>query len=310
MFTAIDHIIIGVYNLEKAVAQFGQKLGLLASGGGVHPSGGTANRIIVIGDTYLELMAVNKAEEAQRSLLDRLAKGEGYLNMVLASSDIEADAAAMRGRGVTVIGPTPGQLRSEDRRSRGWSRLDVERPDLAQGYPFLIQHESAGEERRFRLAGWTTPPEHPLGATRVLSATIAVAALNEAAQRFSHIYGLQPSESFTGEADGWDTMLVSLPLGVDSQHLELAMPLALSTEEDQEIDMEHLPEAGALARHIARLGESVCRITLAVRNLDEARRYLDAQSVTYTYGDEIRPVLWIHPDNACGAAIVLHELAE
>src|SRR5215472_13242903 len=99
MLTAIDHIIIGVQDLEKAAAQFGQKLGLLPGGGGIHPSGGTANRIIVIGDTYLELIAVRAPGEAQQSMLDRLAKGEGYLNVVLASNDIEADGAAMRKRG-------------------------------------------------------------------------------------------------------------------------------------------------------------------------------------------------------------------
>lgn len=125
MLTAIDHIIIGVQDLEKAAAQFAQKLGLLASGGGIHPSGGTANRIIVIGDTYLELIAVRAPGEAQQSMLDRLAKGEGYLNVVLASNDIKAEGASMRQRGVTIIGPTPGQLRAADGRSRGWSRIDV-----------------------------------------------------------------------------------------------------------------------------------------------------------------------------------------
>src|ERR1700676_3310184 len=148
MLTAIDHIIIGVYDLEKAAAQFDEKLGLQPSGGGIHPSGGTANRIIVIGDSYLELIAVRAPEEAQQSMLERMAKGEGYLNVALASSDIEAEGAAMRGRGITIFGPMPGQLRAADGRARGWSRIDVERPLLAQHYPFLIQHDSAGEERR------------------------------------------------------------------------------------------------------------------------------------------------------------------
>ena len=309
MLTAIDHIIIGVQDLEKAAAQFAQKLGLLASGGGIHPTGGTANRIIVIGDTYLELIAVRAPSEAQQSMLDRLAKGEGYLNVVLASNDIEGDGAAMRARGVTIIGPKPGQLRSADGRSRGWSRIDVEQPVLAQHYPFLIQHDSAGAERRHRLAGWTTPPEHPLGVTRVLSATIAVAHLQEASQRFSHIYGLTPSEPFTGDADCWDAMLVSLPLGTGAQHIELAAPLPLAAEENAEIDMEHLPEAGALDRHLERFGESVCRVTLAVQSLSDAQRYLDAQAVTYSYNDETHPTLWIHPDYACGTAITLQTLS-
>jgi catechol 2,3-dioxygenase-like lactoylglutathione lyase family enzyme len=308
MLTAIDHIIIGVHNLEQAASQFSQKLGLIPSGGGIHPSRGTANRIIVIGDTYLELIAVRDPAEAQQSMVERLAKGEGYLNIVLASDNIEAEGKAMRERGISIIGPTPGELRSPDGRSRKWSRIDVEQPSLAQRYPFLIQHDSAGEERRYRLAGWTTPPEHPLGVTQVLSATIAVADLQEASQRFSHIYGLTTSEPYTGDADGWDAMLVSFPLGRGSQHLELGAPMSLATEEDTELDMQHLPEAGALARHLTQFGESVCRMTLAVTSMTEARHYLDAHGVTYTFSqEESHPALWIHPDYACGAAITLHE---
>ncbi len=261
MLTTIDHIIIGVHNLEKAATQFSQKLGLAVSGGGIHPTGGTANRIIVIGDTYLELIAIHTPEEAQQSMLDRLAMHEGYLNFVLASNDIEADGQAMTNRGIPILGPTPGSLRAADGRTRGWSRINIERPDLAQHYPFVIQHDSSGEERRIRLAGWTTPPEHPLGATQVRSATIAVADLAEATQRFQHIYGLQPSESFTGEPDGWDAMLVSFPLGGNDQGqcFELAEPLPLSIEADQEVDYEHLPEPGSLNRHVQRFGESLCR---------------------------------------------------
>ncbi len=309
MLTAIDHIIIGVNNLEQASAQFSQKLGLAVSGGGIHPSAGTANRIIVIGDTYLELIAVRTPAEAQQSMRDRLAIREGFLNFVLASNDIETDSRTMANRGVSIVGPTAGSLRAAGGRTRGWSRTNIERPDLAQRYPFVIQHDSTGEERRFRLAGWTNPPQHPLGVTQVRSATIAVTDLAEATLRFQHIYGLQPSETFTGEADGWDAMLVAFPLGGNDrgQCFELAEPLPLSAEVDQEVDYEHLPEPGALARHLNHFGESLCRMTLAVQNLDASRRHLDEHEVTYTFRDITHPVVWIHPDYACGASIVLHE---
>jgi hypothetical protein len=306
MLIGLDHVIIGVNDLAGAETVFSQNLGLAVSGGGVHPSGGTANRIIVIGDTYLELITVRAPQEAQQSMLERLAKGDGYLNFVLASNDLAADSTAMAERGVRIIGPTQGQLRSVDGRSRGWLRTDVERADLTQHYPFLIQHDSTGEERRFRLAGWQTPPTHPLGATKVLSTTIAVANLEEAAARFQHIYGLQASEPFTGEADGWDAMLVSFPLVENEQSFELAAPIPFSMESD--VDMEHLPGAGALGRYLEHFGESLCRMTLKVESLEAARRYLDEHAVTYTFREgPVHPVLWIHPDYACGASIVLHE---
>jgi len=312
MFIGLDHIIIGVQNLTEAARIFNERLGLAVSGGGVHPTGGTANRIIVIGDTYLELITVDRPNEAQPGMLKRLALGEGYLNCALGSDDIAADSAAMRQRGVKVIGPVAGQLRSVDGRSRSWLRFDVERAEMVQSYPFVIQHDSVGEERRRRLAGWRTPPEHPLGATKVLSATIAVNDLAEASRRFQHIYGLQPSEEYSGEADHWDAILVSFLLRERMQSLELAtsIPPVLDPVEDSPM----LPQPGGLAWHLQCFGESLCRMTLAVENLAASRRYLDKHGVTYLYYEgreseegQKSPRLWILPDQACGAAIVLHE---
>ena len=305
MLTAIDHIIIGVHDLEEAALVFSQKLGLVVSGGGKHPTGGTANRIIVIGDTYIELIAVDTRAEAQQSMLERLDMGEGYLNFVLASNDLQADSTAIRTRDIMTVGPESGSLTTSDGRSRSWLRTDIERPDLAQHYPFLIQHDSSGDERRFRLAGWQAPPEHPLGATKVLSTTIAVEDLGEASQRFQHIYGLQPSDVFSGEVDSWDALLVSFLLHESMQSFELAAPLPTFVDPADATAL--LPEPGALAAHLQRFGESLCRITLAVDNLAASRRYLDAHGVTFTYRDNPHPVIWIEPDQACGAAIVLHE---
>ena len=303
MLTGIDHIIIGVNDLEQASNRYEQQLGLVASGGGIHPVGGTANRIIVIGDTYLELITVRTPEEAQKSMLDHLAKGDGYLNCVFASNDIWNDSADIVRRHVPIVGPNQGELRS-DQRSRGWVRTDVERPDLTQHYPFLIQHDSNGEERRQRLAGWTTPPTHPLGAISILSVTVAVKDLSEAPARFQRIYGLQPSATFT--ENGWDARLVAFTLGNGEQRFELAAPPSATAGEEQEtIGEKELPAAGALASFLARFEENVCRMTLAVADLQAARDFLTQHHVVHTYREDTTSSLWIHPSQANGAAIVL-----
>src|ERR1700730_12914087 len=116
MLTGLDHIIIGVNNLERATEIFSHELGLAVSGGGIHPTGGTANRIIVIGDSYLELISVHAPAEAQPSIRARLEKGEGYPNFVLASDDIQADSAAMARRGISILGPHAGELKADDGR--------------------------------------------------------------------------------------------------------------------------------------------------------------------------------------------------
>lgn len=295
MFTSLDHIIIGVRDLEQAAGLFGQKLGLLPSGGGIHPVGGTSNRIIVIGDTYLELITVHRPEEAQASIRRRLEVGEGYLNCVFSSDDLAADTQAVRARGVALIGPVAGHLQSADGRERAWRRADIERPDLTQRYPFIIQHESTGEERRFQLAGWSSPPLHPLGAVKVRSVTLAVQDLAEASQRFTQIYGWQTWESFSTESEGLGAQVVSYSLGRSGQTFELAAP----TPEDR--------GSRALQDHLERFGESVYRITLLVSSLLLARRYLDEHAVPSTLIEGPRPALWIDARSSCGAPIVLQQ---
>lgn len=289
MFTALDHIIIGVNDLAATARVFEERLGLMPSGGGIHPTGGTANRIVVIGDTYLELIAIDRPQEAQESTRERLAKGEGFLNFVLASDDLAADVQALKARGVAAIGPTPGELRSADNRTRGWKRADVERVALTQRYPFLIQHDSAGEERRRRLAGWNTPPEHPLGVTRVQSITLVVADLAEASQRFAHIFDLTPSAPFSTTMQGQSVQLVSFSLPASGQAFELA---ASTT-------------SNALIAHLARYDASVYCMTLQVRDLAQAHQYLDGHQVGYTEIHEPQPQLWLDPIQTCGAQLVL-----
>lgn len=300
MLTGLDHVIIGVNDLERATRVFEEKLGLRASGGGRHPMGGTANRIIVIGDTYLELITMAEPAEAQRSMLERLAKGEGYLNCVFGSDALRADSEAMAKRGIAIIGPQEGRLTAADGRSRGWIRTDVERPDLAQHYPFLIQHDSSGEERRRRLAGWQRPPEHPLGVQKVLSTTLAVEDLAEATERFRRIYGLEPRAAFSGEEEGWEATVVSFALG--KQSFELAAPGSAERGDGE------LPEKGALRRYLDEEGEWLCRMTLGVADLEAARQYLEKQRVAYRYQQGPSELIWIQPAEACGAAIVLREV--
>src|SRR5260370_21604562 len=89
MLTGLDHIIIGVTSLEQATTTFSQKLGLAVTGGGVHPFGGTANRVVVIGDTYLELITVRTPLGAQGGMGERLGKGDVCLNFCVFSNYID-----------------------------------------------------------------------------------------------------------------------------------------------------------------------------------------------------------------------------
>jgi len=54
----IDHVLIAVTDLEAAAREFQTRHGLASVEGGRHPDWGTANRIVPLGSSYLEMVAV------------------------------------------------------------------------------------------------------------------------------------------------------------------------------------------------------------------------------------------------------------
>jgi hypothetical protein len=68
---AIDHVIVPVLDLAHEAAGLEERYGLASVEGGRHPAWGTANRIIPLGETYLELVSVVDDERARRSAFGR-----------------------------------------------------------------------------------------------------------------------------------------------------------------------------------------------------------------------------------------------
>ena len=67
----LDHVLIVVEDLESGAREFESSYGLHSVEGGRHSGWGTANRIVPLGDTYLELIAVVDRAESERTTLRR-----------------------------------------------------------------------------------------------------------------------------------------------------------------------------------------------------------------------------------------------
>jgi hypothetical protein len=63
----LDHVLLAVADLAAAGRELEARHGLASIEGGRHPGWGTANRIVPLGDAYLELVAVVDAAEAAQS---------------------------------------------------------------------------------------------------------------------------------------------------------------------------------------------------------------------------------------------------
>jgi Glyoxalase-like domain len=70
----IDHVLIAVPDLAAAQLEFETRHGLRVLGGGRHPGWGTANRIVPLGETYLELVSVVDEAEAAENQFGRWVK--------------------------------------------------------------------------------------------------------------------------------------------------------------------------------------------------------------------------------------------
>src|SRR5689334_13488889 len=104
----IDHVLYATADLDAAQARM-EALGLRVTGGGVHDGMGTHNRIVPLGDGFLELIAVHDAQLATRNgfgstILERLERdGEGLIGWAAAVESVDATAERL-GIEVRTIG--------------------------------------------------------------------------------------------------------------------------------------------------------------------------------------------------------------
>lgn len=219
----IDHVIIAASDLTQLEETF-TRLGFSVVGGGVHPHLGTRNRIIVLGDGYIELLALADAARASAALRERIARGGGWVGYALQSDDIEAEAEAMRERGVDAHGPARGALVAPSGVTRGWRVVTVGVDDLwaaAYPLPFLIQHDSSGEQHRRELAGADDLTPHLNGATHLVGVTLRTTDLSALRERYERVYGLTSAPGDTPAPANADDQSAMYPLGTSGESIKL-----------------------------------------------------------------------------------------
>jgi hypothetical protein len=96
----IDHVVRAVRDLGEAGDRLLRDHGLGSVPGGRHPAWGTANRIVPLGDAYLELVAVADPAVARttafgRAIEERAADGDRWCAVCLADDDLEGTAARL-----------------------------------------------------------------------------------------------------------------------------------------------------------------------------------------------------------------------
>lgn len=189
MILGIDHILVAVEDLEKAMEIY-RRLGFQVLVGGEHPTVGTHNALVSLADgCYLELIGVKKPELAQQfpfgqQVLEALVRPNRLVGFALESGDYNDDVQAIRDRGLTITKAPPGGRVRPDGQQVSWRTAHPENPRL----PFLIQDLTP---RQLRVP----PPSEGLGgATRVGWVEVGTSDFQPVITSFTQLLGERPVE--------------------------------------------------------------------------------------------------------------------
>ena len=203
MFLGIDHVVIAVADPDEAAAQLERELGLAATGGGRHDALGTFNRLIWLGESYIELIGVFDRALAESSwigapTLRALDTGGGFVTWAIATDDLERDMAALRGAGSDLGQPIAGERRRTDGQIVRW-RLSMPRqlgPDDPQ---FLIEHDPTSAEWTPTDRANRSAQRHPIGwPVRLEALELPVDDVTRTIRHFLRTTGLHFRPSLSG----------------------------------------------------------------------------------------------------------------
>ena len=132
----LDHVLIAAADLDAAGREFEARYGLSSVAGGRHPGWGTANRIVPLGDTYLELVAAVEPDEAAGSLFGRwvaAAKIGRPLGWAVRTRKLDVIAGRL---GLAV---TTGSRRRDDGLMLRWRLAGMDQAIADPALPFFIE---------------------------------------------------------------------------------------------------------------------------------------------------------------------------
>lgn len=134
----VDHVILGINDLERGVREFESKTGVAPKRGGEHPGRGTQNALVSLGDgRYLEILA--PAATQQPAAPREAAVSHANLTLVgwaLHTATIDSLVGQVRSAGIEVEGPVPGSRRAPDGALLAWQSASVDELGVT---PFFIE---------------------------------------------------------------------------------------------------------------------------------------------------------------------------
>ena len=142
--SAVDHLILGVNDLDAGIAWFEKATGVKAVLGGVHPGVGTRNALASLGGKrYVEILAPDPAQAEFTFRIDvRKLTEPRLVNWAATTADVDAVAKKGAATGYELFGPRAGSRARPDGKTLRWELLGVMHDLEANGVdpiPFFIE---------------------------------------------------------------------------------------------------------------------------------------------------------------------------
>lgn len=148
----IDHVILGINDLERGIAEFEAKTGVRPVFGGAHPGRGTHNALASLGDgVYIEILAANPADATPGNPTEGLSFLGNMTTLTpigwaLGAEDLAGAKTRLDAAGITTSQVRPGARRLPGGSTLEWATIGVTAP-AHNWAPFFIQ--------------WSDPALHP-----------------------------------------------------------------------------------------------------------------------------------------------------
>lgn len=140
----LDHVILGVSDLEEGIRQLEELTGVRAEFGGEHPSLGTHNALLSLGGhTYLEILAPRPGAE----VIDWLQFLEDIPEIkpvmwAIASDSIQKTRDLLTAAGFETNAPVAGSRERSDGSTLRWQMMSFKEPAFATSF-FVLDWDDA-----------------------------------------------------------------------------------------------------------------------------------------------------------------------
>lgn len=134
---AIDHVIVGIADLEAGIRRFAELSGVTAEHGGQHPGRGTQNALLSLGaPTYLEIISPVAGPPPGMEALSGL-KELTPIGWAIGTRDLDTTKARLEAAGFKVSAPRAGSRVRPDGQRLEWRTAGIDIPGGLT--PFLIE---------------------------------------------------------------------------------------------------------------------------------------------------------------------------